>query len=42
MNERRRVDYYDEGALIWMETDVLIREKSGGKLPPLHHQDRFH
>lgn len=31
-NVRRGTDYYDEGALIWMETDVLIRQKSGGKL----------
>src|SRR5205814_62358 len=30
-NARRRVDYYDEGVLIWMEADVLIRQKSGGK-----------
>lgn len=26
MNARRRVDYYYEGALIWMEADVLIRK----------------
>jgi predicted metalloprotease with PDZ domain len=32
MNYRRRVDYYDEGALIWLEADVLIRQKSGGRL----------
>jgi predicted metalloprotease with PDZ domain len=32
MNYRRRVDYYDEGSLIWLEADVLIRQKSGGKL----------
>jgi predicted metalloprotease with PDZ domain len=30
-NQRRGVDYYYEGSLIWMEADVLIREKSGGK-----------
>ncbi len=30
-NQRRSVDYYDEGALIWLEADVLIRQKSGGK-----------
>ncbi|HNU08355.1 MAG TPA: hypothetical protein PKO33_11365, partial [Pyrinomonadaceae bacterium] len=29
-NMRRGADYYDEGALIWLEADVLIREKSGG------------
>jgi predicted metalloprotease with PDZ domain len=27
---QRSVDYYDESALIWLEADVLIREKSGG------------
>jgi predicted metalloprotease with PDZ domain len=32
MNYRRRVDYYDEGSLIWLEADVLIRQKSNGKL----------
>ena len=31
MNARRRVDYYYEGLLIWMEADVLIRQKSGGR-----------
>jgi predicted metalloprotease with PDZ domain len=25
------LDYYREGALIWMEADTLIRERSGGK-----------
>ncbi len=30
-NYRRGVDYYDEGALIWLEADTMIREKSGGK-----------
>ena len=30
-NYRRGVDYYDEGALIWLEADTIIREKSGGK-----------
>ena len=28
---RRSVDYYPEGSLIWLEADVLIREKTGGK-----------
>jgi len=28
---RRSVDFYDEGVLIWLETDVLIRQKTGGK-----------
>jgi len=32
MNYRRRVDYYDEGSLIWLEADVLIRTRSNGKL----------
>ena len=29
---RRSQDYYDEGALIWLRADVLIREKSQGRL----------
>ncbi len=37
MNARRRVDYYYEGLLIWMEADVLIRQKSGGR----HSLDDF-
>ena len=32
MNYRRRVDYYDEGSLIWLDADVLIRQRSNGKL----------
>lgn len=28
---RRSLDYYDEGTLIWLEADVLIRTKTGGK-----------
>jgi len=27
---QRFEDYYDEGALIWLDADTLIREKSGG------------
>jgi predicted metalloprotease with PDZ domain len=27
---RRGVDFYDEGTLIWLEADVLIRQLSGG------------
>jgi predicted metalloprotease with PDZ domain len=27
---RRQVDYYDEGALIWLEADVLIRQQTHG------------
>jgi predicted metalloprotease with PDZ domain len=26
----RDLDFYDEGAMLWMEADVLIRTKSGG------------
>jgi predicted metalloprotease with PDZ domain len=29
-NYRRNVDYYPEGTLIWMETDVMIRQLSKG------------
>lgn len=29
--ERRSLDYYPEGALIWLEADVLIRTRSGGR-----------
>jgi predicted metalloprotease with PDZ domain len=28
---RRGVDFYDEGELIWLEADTLIRQKTGGK-----------
>ena len=28
---RRGVDFYSEGALVWLEADVLIRSRSGGK-----------
>ncbi len=41
-NERRGVDYYDEGALIWLEADVLIRRKSGGKLSLDNFFRKFH
>jgi predicted metalloprotease with PDZ domain len=34
---RRGQDYYDEGSLIWLEADAIIREKSGGK----HSLDEF-
>jgi predicted metalloprotease with PDZ domain len=30
-SRRRGVDFYDEGTLIWLEADVLIRRKSGGQ-----------
>ncbi|HTJ28401.1 MAG TPA: hypothetical protein VMA36_19745 [Candidatus Limnocylindria bacterium] len=29
--ERRSQDYYAEGELLWLEADVIIRERSGGK-----------
>lgn len=29
---RRGQDYYDEGALIWLRADVIIRERSHGRL----------
>jgi len=32
MNARRGADYYDEGMLIWLEADVLIRTRSKGQL----------
>jgi len=41
-NQRRSVDYYDEGALIWMEADVLIRQKSNGKLSLDDFFKKFH
>jgi predicted metalloprotease with PDZ domain len=28
---RRGVDFYEEGVLIWLEADVLIRQRTGGK-----------
>ncbi len=28
---KRGQDYYDEGSLIWLEADAIIREESGGK-----------
>jgi predicted metalloprotease with PDZ domain len=31
INPRRFEDYYEEGALIWLDADTLIRERSGGK-----------
>jgi predicted metalloprotease with PDZ domain len=30
-SRRRGVDFYDEGALIWLDVDTLIREKTLGK-----------
>jgi predicted metalloprotease with PDZ domain len=42
MNERRRVDYYYEGSLVWLEADVLIRQKSKGKLSLDDFFHKFH
>ncbi|HJY30883.1 MAG TPA: hypothetical protein VJ306_22805 [Pyrinomonadaceae bacterium] len=42
MNYRRRVDYYDEGSLIWLDADVLIRTRSNGKLSLDDFCKRFH
>jgi len=42
MNARRRVDYYDEGSLIWLDADVLIRQKSAGKLSLDDFFHKFH
>ncbi|MBS1793524.1 MAG: M61 family metallopeptidase [Acidobacteria bacterium] len=41
-NARRGVDYYYEGSLIWLEADVLIREKSGGRLSLNDFLRKFH
>lgn len=41
-NERRRVDYYDEGSLIWMEADVLIRQRSKGRFSLDDFLRKFH
>src|SRR5262249_38190931 len=30
-SRRRGVDFYDEGALLWLDVDTLIRAKSAGK-----------
>ncbi len=29
---RRDQDYYDEGALMWLRADTLIREQSDGRV----------
>jgi predicted metalloprotease with PDZ domain len=41
-NARRGADYYDEGALIWLEADVLIRQKSGGRFSLDDFCRKFH
>ena len=42
MNYRRRVDYYDEGSLVWLDADVLIRTRTNGKLSLDDFCRRFH
>ena len=42
MNYRRRVDYYFEGLLLWMEADVIIRRQSRGKLSLDDFCRKFH
>ncbi|MEP6911577.1 MAG: M61 family peptidase [bacterium] len=42
MNYRRRVDYYFEGLLLWLEADVLIRRQSQGRLSLDDFCHRFH
>jgi predicted metalloprotease with PDZ domain len=42
MNYRRRVDYYFEGLLLWMEADVIIRQQSQGRLSLDDFCHRFH
>ena len=39
---RRSVDFYDEGWLIWLDTDTKIRELSGGKRSLDDFCKRFH
>jgi predicted metalloprotease with PDZ domain len=39
---RRSVDFYDEGILLWLDIDTLIRQKSDGKLSLDDFCRRFH
>ncbi|HYV38045.1 MAG TPA: hypothetical protein VE988_20330, partial [Gemmataceae bacterium] len=39
---RRSVDFYDEGILLWLEVDTLIREKTKGKRSLDDFCQRFH
>jgi predicted metalloprotease with PDZ domain len=39
---RRRVDFYDEGTLIWLEADVTIRKLTGGTRSLDDFCKRFH
>jgi predicted metalloprotease with PDZ domain len=40
--ERRSVDFYDEGWLVWLDVDTLIRELSGGRRTLDDFVRRFH
>ncbi len=40
--ERRSTDFYDEGWLIWLDADTLIREQTGGKRSLDDFCQRFH
>ncbi len=42
LSRRRGVDYYTEGALLWLEADVLIRQLSHGKRSLDDFCRRFH
>jgi predicted metalloprotease with PDZ domain len=39
---RRSVDYYDEGTLIWLEADTVIRKQSNGKRSLDDFCQKFH
>jgi predicted metalloprotease with PDZ domain len=39
---RRSVDYYDEGTLIWLEADTIIRKQSNGKKSLDDFCQKFH
>src|SRR5262249_25509728 len=39
---RREVDFYNESILIWLEADVIIRQKSGGRLSLDDFCRKFH
>lgn len=41
-NQRRNAEYYYEGELIWLDADVLIRQKSNGKLSLDDFLKKFH
>ncbi|MDQ2746070.1 MAG: M61 family peptidase [Acidobacteriota bacterium] len=41
-NQRRGADYYYEGELVWLEADVLIRQKSNGKMSLDDFLKKFH